>query len=66
MANIIAWPIAWFAMSKWLQNYAYAIKIDLRFFIFAGLLTLLIAAFTVAFQSIRAATSNPVKALKYE
>jgi putative ABC transport system permease protein len=66
LANIIAWPFAWYAMTKWLQNYAYAINISIKYFIFAGVITILIASITVAFQSIRAATSNPVKALKYE
>ncbi|MFC1898106.1 ABC transporter permease [Candidatus Cloacimonadota bacterium] len=65
-ANIIAWPVAWYAMSKWLQNYAYAIEINIKFFIFAGVITLFVASITVTFQSIRAAASNPVKALKYE
>ncbi|MBN1326800.1 MAG: ABC transporter permease [Candidatus Cloacimonetes bacterium] len=66
LANIIAWPVAWFAMKRWLQNYAYAIKIDLRYFIFAGFITLIIAGITVVFQSVKAANANPVKALKYE
>ncbi len=66
LANIIAWPIAWYVMQKWLQNYAYSIKLNPAFFIFTGIITLLIAALTVLFQSIKAATSNPVEALKYE
>jgi len=65
-ANLIAWPIAWFVMKKWLQNYAYAIEINIGFFISAGIITLFIACFTVIFQSIKAAVSNPVEALKYE
>ena len=66
LANIIAWPLAWYIMQKWLQNYAYAIRINIVYFIVTGFITIIIAAVTVAYQSIKAATSNPVEALKYE
>ncbi|MFH1940473.1 MAG: ABC transporter permease [bacterium] len=65
-ANLIAWPIAWFAMNKWLQNFAYRIEMSLWMFILAGALALLIALVTVSYQAIRAATANPVESLRYE
>ncbi len=66
IANIIAWPVAYFAMNKWLQGYAYRINIAVWSFILAALLALTIALFTVSYQAVRAATSNPVDALRYE
>ena len=66
LANIIAWPLAWFAMNKWLQNYAYKTEITALPFITAGLAALMIAIITVLFRTFKAANSNPVKALKYE
>ncbi|UCD38057.1 MAG: ABC transporter permease [Fidelibacterota bacterium] len=65
-ANIIAWPIAWFAMRRWLENFAYRIDLGLGVFILAGLLALVIALVTVSWQTFRAATANPVEALRYE
>ncbi len=65
-ANIFAWSIAWFAMNKWLQNFAYRIDLSIGSFLLAGLSVLLIAILTVSWQAIRAATANPVEALKYE
>lgn len=66
IANLIAWPVAWYAMNKWLQNFAY--RVDLTFwpFLLSGLLALFIALLTVSWQAIRAATANPVEALRYE
>jgi len=66
IACVIASPIAWFAMNKWLQNYAYRIHISWWVFIVAGLLATLIALLSVSFQSIRAAIANPVKSLRTE
>jgi len=66
IANIIAWPFAFYAMSKWLQNFAYRIQIGLGVFILSGIIAMLIAIFTVSYQAVRAANSNPVDALKYE
>ncbi len=65
-ANIIAWPIAWFAMNKWLENFAYRINIGWWTFLLAGGIALVIALLTVSWQAIRAARANPVKALRYE
>jgi putative ABC transport system permease protein len=63
---IIACPIAWYAMHKWLQNFAYRINISLWVFALAGVIALLIALLTVSFQSYKAASKNPVEALRYE
>ena len=66
IANIIAWPIAWFAMHKWLQDFAYRINIQWWIFILAGIVSVMIAFFTVSFQSIKAAVANPVTSLRSE
>jgi putative ABC transport system permease protein len=63
---IIACPIAWYVMNKWLQNFAYRIDIDWWIFALAGITALLIAFLTVSVQSYRAARRNPVEALRYE
>jgi putative ABC transport system permease protein len=66
MANFIAWPIAYFAINAWLQNFAYRIDIGWWMFALAGGLALLIAVATVSTQAIKAALTNPVEALRYE
>ncbi|MGH7456570.1 MAG: ABC transporter permease, partial [bacterium] len=66
LANLIAWPIAWYAMNQWLQNFAYRIDIGWWMFALAGGLALLIAFITVSTQAIKAALANPVEALRYE
>ena len=66
VANIIAWPLAYFAMNQWLQNFAYRINIGLGIFVLAGVLALVIALLTVGYQAIKAARANPVEALRYE
>ncbi|MBN1996640.1 ABC transporter permease [candidate division KSB1 bacterium] len=65
-ANIIALPVAWYAMNKWLQNFAYRINNSWWIFAMAGGIALVIALLTVSWQVIRAATANPVKSLRYE
>ncbi len=65
-ANLISWPIAWLAMNKWLQNFAYRIQLHVWMFLTAGILALLVALLTIGYHSIRAATANPVEALRYE
>ncbi|MHB8337686.1 MAG: ABC transporter permease [Ignavibacteriaceae bacterium] len=66
VANIIAWPAAYYYLRNWLEDYPYRINLNAWFFIASGLLTLFIAALTVSFQAIKAANSNPVKSLRYE
>jgi len=66
VADLIALPAAWFMLNKWLQKFAYRVDAGLWVFLFAGLLTLLIAVCTVCLQASRAARTDPVKSLKYE
>ncbi|WP_321347687.1 FtsX-like permease family protein [uncultured Draconibacterium sp.] len=66
VAFIIAIPVIWFAMNKWLENFAYKTTLSWWIFALAGLLALGIALLTVSWQSWRAATRNPVEALRYE
>jgi putative ABC transport system permease protein len=66
LAFIIASPLAFFAMHKWLQNFAYKTSLSWWIFVISGLLALAIALLTVSLQSWRAATRNPVEALRYE
>jgi len=66
VANLIAWPVAYFAMNKWLQNFAYRIDLGWWVFVLAGGMALFIALLTVSTQAIRAALVNPVEALRYE
>jgi len=66
VANLIAWPVAWVAMNKWLQDFAYRIEVSWWVFALAGGLALVIALLTVSTQAIRAALANPVDSLRYE
>ena len=66
IANGIAFPIAWWATNKWLQEYAYHINVQWWVFAVAGIVALLIALITISFQAIKAAIANPVKSLRTE
>ena len=66
LANIIAWPLTWFAMKKWLETFAYRVEIPIWIFLVAGFLAFLIALATVSFHAIRASRQNPVMSLRYE
>jgi len=66
LANVIAWPMAYLVMSRWLQNFAYRSGIGLGTFLLAGGLAWMIAFLTVCYQVIKASLADPVKALKYE
>jgi putative ABC transport system permease protein len=69
VANLLAWPMAYFAMSRWLQDFAYRIPLERDWWIFALVPlcgTLLIALITVSTQAIKAALANPVESLRYE
>ncbi len=66
LALVIATPLAWYFMHKWLQDFAYRISIGCWVFIIAGLLALVIAFMTIGFQAIKAAMANPVKSLRTE
>jgi putative ABC transport system permease protein len=63
---LIASPVAWFCLNKWLQSYAYRITLNPWIFVLVGLIVLVIALLTVGFQSYRAANKNPLDALRYE
>ena len=66
LSILIASPLAWWAMSVWLNDYAYKISISWWMFAFAGVLAILIAVLTISFQAIKAALANPVKSLRSE
>jgi putative ABC transport system permease protein len=66
LSNIIAWPLAYYLMSRWLKNFAYRTDINIFVFLFSALLVLAIALLTVCFQSFRAATTNPADTIRYE
>jgi len=66
LANCFAWPFAYYFMDRWLKNFAFRININIVTFLLSGLLVLAIALLTVCFQSIKAATANPVDSLRYE
>ncbi|MGH7452575.1 MAG: ABC transporter permease, partial [bacterium] len=66
IANLVAWPVAYFAMQRWLENFAYRIELGFGTFFLAAALALLIALLTVSHNAIKAALSNPVQALRYE
>jgi putative ABC transport system permease protein len=66
LANLVAWPLAWYVASKWLQNFAYRINMDPLPLLAASVLALVIAVLTVLSQSWRAALINPAQALRYE
>lgn len=66
LANIIAWPVAYWAMHHWLQSFAYRVDLEIKIFILSAIITLGIAAMTVGYQAIKAAAANPVDSLRYE
>ncbi len=66
VAAVIAFPVAWIAMSKWLEDFAYRITISWWIFIIAGIIAALVAFVTISFQALKAANANPVKNLRTE
>lgn len=66
IANVIAWPIIYFVMNGWLDNFANRTSIGLSVFVISGLLVILIAIITVGYKTLRTAKSNPINALRYE
>jgi len=66
VAVVIAWPIGYFVMSRWLKNFAYRTNIGIEVFLMSGLLAFVFALMTVSYQSIKAGVANPVDALRYE
>jgi ABC-type antimicrobial peptide transport system permease subunit len=66
LSSLISFPLAWLLMYNWLQNFAYRVQINWWVFIVAAVLAIFIALFTISFQAIKAALSNPVKSLRTE
>jgi putative ABC transport system permease protein len=66
IAFILSVPVSWYAMHKWLEDFAYRTDIGVGIFIIAGITAMLIAWITVSYQSIKAALANPVKSLRSE
>ena len=66
IANVIAWPVGYYIMNNWLEEFAYRINITPWIFLISGVLALVVAALTVGFHAIRAAIANPVESLRYE
>jgi putative ABC transport system permease protein len=66
LANIIAWPVGYFVMNKWLENFAYRTRLSVEIFFLSSLLALVIAVFTVGFQTLKSAAANPIDSLRYE
>jgi putative ABC transport system permease protein len=66
LANIIAWPIAYYFMSKWLQNFAYRTNIGFFIFIVAGIVSMAVSLITIVSQTYKAAVTNPVKSIRNE
>jgi putative ABC transport system permease protein len=66
LANCIAWPLAWYGMSRWLESFAYRIDLDIEFFLLAGVAVFLIAIASVGSQFAKATRANPVDSLRYE
>ena len=66
VANLLAWPAAYFAVNKWLQAFAYRTSIGFGPFMAAGLITLAVALLSVVYQTMKAALANPVLSLRYE
>ena len=66
IANLIAWPLAYYGMTKWLENFVYRTSFNPLIFVAAGVAALIISILTISFQTIKAALMNPVESLKYE
>lgn len=66
LSIVIAIPVAWYAMNKWLEDFAYKINLGWTVFLWSGIVVILIAAITISFQSVKAALANPVKSLRSE
>jgi len=66
LANLVAWPIAWYALNRWLQNFAYRTSLSWWIFFVSGMSVMAVALLTMSWQTFRAARTNPVDLLKYE
>jgi putative ABC transport system permease protein len=66
ISNIIAWPVAYFAVNRWLQNFFYRVNLGIGIFILTAFTVLAIALLTISYQTIKTATTNPIDCLRYE
>jgi putative ABC transport system permease protein len=66
IGNLTAWPIAYFLMYKWLQNFVYHTEIGPTIFIYSAVLTIVVALFTVSVQAIQTAFKNPINSIRYD
>ncbi len=66
LAVVIAWPIGYFVMNSWLQNFAYRFTLGIDIFLLSAFLALMISIATVSYQTVKAAVANPAEAIKYE
>ncbi len=66
LANVVAWPVAWYAMTRWLEGFAFRTDIGVLTFAVAGISTLVVALLTIGYQVTRAANANPVDAIQHE
>jgi len=66
ISNILAWPVAWYVMKNWLDNFAFRTDISIAYFFLAGAITFFIAFLTIGFHALKAAEANPMNSLKYE
>jgi ABC-type lipoprotein release transport system permease subunit len=66
IASLVAWPVAFYGMREWLQDFAYRIDMGPVTFVAGGMLTLAVVLLTVSIQAVKAALANPVDALRYE
>jgi putative ABC transport system permease protein len=66
IANIIAWPVAYYIMHRWLENFVYRIEIGMASFVLAGLSALLIALLTVSYHALKAALADPIDGIRHE
>ena len=66
LSNIIAWPLAYYFMNKWIQNFVYHTNISIFVFVLSAFLAIIVTLSKVSIQAVKAATTNPVDSLKYE
>ena len=66
VANLIGWPIAYYAMKIWMQDFAYRIDLSIQIFLICGVVTLLIALFTVSYSIVKSAIANPAETMRFE
>jgi putative ABC transport system permease protein len=66
IANLVAWPLSFYAMNQWIQNYPYRVNIGIELFFASSLIVLIIGLLTISYQAVKAALANPVDSLRYE